>query len=76
MAVDFENGRFILPAKPDDPRTTDVYEKLKDGLVKFGPDSGHTSDFVMALWFAWTGLRNITSSEIISVKTSDIRASS
>jgi hypothetical protein len=75
MAVDFENNKFILPAKPDDPRTIDVFQKLKHGLVRFGPEAGHTSDFVMALWFAWTALRNITSSEIISVEANDIRSS-
>lgn len=64
LAVTIENGQWILPAKPDDPRTIDVYEKLKEAMLKF--PGGHTADILMAVWFAFTGIRGLTKTENVT----------
>lgn len=58
MAVEFENGKWILPYDSEDEYTVRMVDILVDGLLRF--PSGHTEDLVMALWFANNGLRQLT----------------
>ena len=68
LAVTLENGQWILPANPNDPKTIDFYQELKEEMVKF--HSGHTGDSLMALYFAFVALRAASGSKIVKVKTS------
>lgn len=68
LAVTVENGQWIFPANPNDPRTVDFYQELKEEMLKF--PSGHTGDNLMALWFAFTALRSLKSGNVMRIKTS------
>lgn len=57
LAVEFENGKWILPYDTSSGRTRGIVDKLVDGMLRF--PSGHTQDILMALWFANTGLRKL-----------------
>jgi hypothetical protein len=57
MAVTFEAGMWILPASPISPRSIQIYEEIKAALLGF--PSGHTPDILMAIWFAYTGIRSL-----------------
>ena len=67
IAVALENKQIILPADPRDPRTLTFYEKLKHDMISF--PSGHTGDYLMSFWFAFTAIRNIKSSTVVAVKS-------
>lgn len=61
LAIEFENGKWILPYSSQDPNTQQMVDILVGGLLDF-PD-GHTEDLVMSLWFANTGLRGLSSKQ-------------
>lgn len=58
MAVTVENGQWIFPASPQDPRSVHFYEILKDAMLGF--PGGHTPDELMATWFAFVGLLHVS----------------
>lgn len=59
LAVEFENGKWVLPYSKEDGRTIRIVDRLAEGMLQF--PSGHTRDILMALWFANTGLRQLKS---------------
>lgn len=60
LAVEFENGKWILPYAQDDLYTTTMVDHLLQGMREFsaGGDE-HTEDLLMSLWFANGGLRRL-----------------
>lgn len=72
LAVDFENGKWILPYSNEDPYTQQMIDILVGGMLDF--PGGHTEDLLMALWFANNGLRTLTAkaSSVSSGRASDI----
>lgn len=58
MAVDFENGKWIIPWDKDDPNTIAMMSFFCDGLLAF--PNGHTEDVVMAAWLSNMALRDLT----------------
>lgn len=57
LAILFENDRIILPYDKTDPTTVAAIDQLVDELRSF--PVGHTGDSAMALWFAYTALRDL-----------------
>ncbi len=57
LAVEWENGKWILPYSDDSPHTQRMVDFLVDGMLNF--PSGHTEDLLMALWFANTAMRDV-----------------
>lgn len=57
LAILFENDRIILPYDKTDPYTVTMMDMLIDELRMF--PVGHTGDSAMALWFAYTALRDL-----------------
>ena len=60
LAILFENDRIILPYDKSDPDTIAKVDQLVDELRSF--PIGHTGDSAMALWFAYTALRDLSTS--------------
>ena len=58
LAVDFENGKWILPYSEDSEYTQRMVDFLVGGMLNF--PSGHTEDLLMALWFSNQAMRDIT----------------
>lgn len=71
MAVALENNQFILPADPTHPRTADYYERIKHEMMSF--PSGHTGDWLMSLWFAFTAMRSIGTNQIMRVTATNVK---
>lgn len=61
LAILFENDRIILPYDRSDPYTVSLIDQLVDELRQF--PVGHTGDTAMALWFSFTGLRDMLTRE-------------
>lgn len=61
LAILFENDRIILPYDQTDPYTVQMVDQLVDELRQF--PVGHTGDSAMALWFAYTALRDLMSKQ-------------
>lgn len=60
IAVEFENGKWVLPYAADDLYTTTMTDHLITGMREFSPGGDeHTEDLLMALWFANGGLRRL-----------------
>jgi hypothetical protein len=57
LAILFENDRIILPYDKSDPATIAAVDRLVDELRQF--PVGHTGDCAMALWFAYTAMRDL-----------------
>lgn len=57
LALLFENDRIILPYDKEDPYTIALVDQLVDELRQF--PVGHTGDTAMALWFAYTAMRDL-----------------
>ena len=57
IAVLMENERLILPYDKSDPRTISLIDELCDEMRRY--PMGHTGDSLMALWFAWSAMRDI-----------------
>lgn len=75
LAIMFENDRIILPYDKSDPYTIALIDQLVDELRLF--PGGHTGDSVMAFWFAYTALRDLTAgrrSGFMSIVNEDIKA--
>ena len=61
LAVEMENGKWIIPYDSTDLYTTTMMDHLLEGMRNFTPDGGeHTEDLLMATWLANTGLRHLT----------------
>lgn len=61
LAVELENGKWIIPYDNQDLYTTTMMDHLLNGMRNFSPDGGeHTEDLLMATWMANTGLRKLT----------------
>lgn len=62
LAVEMENGKWIIPYDSNDLYTITMMDHLLNGMRNFAPDGGeHTEDLLMATWMANTGLRHLTS---------------
>lgn len=60
LAVEIENGKWILPYDNSDPYTVAMMDFIIEGMRNFTPDGGeHTEDLLMATWLANTGLRKL-----------------
>ena len=60
LAVEFENGKWIIPYSSEDPYTTSLMDHFLNGMREFSPEGGeHTEDLLMAFWFANNGLRQL-----------------
>ncbi len=57
VATLIENKRLILPYDNSDPRTINLIDQLVDEMREF--PTGHTGDSLMALWFAYTAMRDV-----------------
>jgi len=71
LAVIVENKQLVIPADPTDPRTVEFYQRLKEEMLSF--PSGHTGDVLIALWFAFTGMRGLSSSQVTTAKSGGLR---
>lgn len=75
LAILFENDRIILPYDKSDPYTVSVVQQLVDELRQF--PVGHTGDSAMALWFAYTAMRDMAgaaSSGFLQMIQKDVQA--
>jgi hypothetical protein len=63
FAVMMELGKVTIPSDPSDPRTVELAAKLANEMRAF-PD-GHTGDSLMALWFAFSEIRELLGSRIL-----------
>lgn len=63
LAILLELGKLILPSDYTDPNTARFVSQLTNEMRAF-PD-GHTGDALMALWFAYSEIRDRTSDNII-----------
>lgn len=60
LAILLENGRLILPYDNSDPRTIEIVSKLLNQMRDW--PTGHTGDILMALWFAFSEIRDAVAS--------------
>lgn len=63
LAIYAELGKLVLPFDNTDPRTINLISQLVNELRAF-PD-GHTGDSLMALWFAFSEMRDLTGDRIV-----------
>ncbi len=63
LAVALELGKVVIPSDPTDPRTIMLASQLANEMRAF-PD-GHTGDALMALWFAYSEIRELVGGRII-----------
>jgi hypothetical protein len=63
LAVIMELGKMVIPSDPTDARTLDLASKLTNEMRAF-PD-GHTGDSLMALWFAFSEIRELMGTRVI-----------
>lgn len=63
LAIYAELGKLILPFDNTDPRTINLISQLVNEMRAF-PD-GHTGDSLMALWFAFSEMRDLTGNKIV-----------
>ena len=63
LAVIMELGKMVIPSDPTDPRTVMLANQLANEMRAF-PD-GHTGDALMALWFAFSEIRELVGSRIL-----------
>lgn len=63
FAVVMELGKVVIPSDPTDARTIELASKLSNEMRAF-PD-GHTGDSLMALWFAFSEVRELMGDRII-----------
>jgi hypothetical protein len=58
LAILAELGKLVIPYSMKDPRTIQLCSKLVDEMRQY--PSGHTGDSLMALWFAFSEIRDQT----------------
>jgi hypothetical protein len=63
IAIYAELGKLVLPYDNSDPRTINLVSQLVNEMRAF-PD-GHTGDSLMALWFAFSEMRDLTGDKIV-----------
>ena len=63
LAILLELGKLILPSDSSDPNTAKLISQLANEMRSF-PD-GHTGDSLMALWFAYSEIRDRTSNQLV-----------
>lgn len=63
LAIYAELGKLVLPFDNSDPRTINLVSQLVNEMRAF-PD-GHTGDSLMALWFAFSEMRDLTGDRVI-----------
>ena len=63
LAVVMELGKMVIPSDPTDPRTLELAMKLTNEMRAF-PD-GHTGDSLMALWFAFSEVRELLGNRVV-----------
>ena len=63
LAIIAELGKLIIPFSSKDPRTVNLCSKLINEMRAF-PD-GHTGDSLMALWFAFSEMRDLTGKRLL-----------
>lgn len=63
LAIYAELGKLVLPFDNTDPRTINLISQLVNEMRAF-PD-GHTGDSLMALWFAFSEMRDLTGDRIV-----------
>ena len=63
LAIYAELGKLVLPFDNTDPRTINLISQLVNEMRAF-PD-GHTGDSLMALWFAFSEMRDLTGDRVI-----------
>jgi hypothetical protein len=63
LAVALELGKVVIPSDPTDPRTIMLASQLANEMRAF-PD-GHTGDGLMALWFAYSEIRELVGGRVI-----------
>lgn len=56
-----EHGNLIIPSDPHDARTKDLTGKLTAEMLAF--PEGHTGDSLMALWFAYLEMVELTANQ-------------
>jgi hypothetical protein len=63
LAIYAENGKLVLPFDQTDPHTVRLISQLINEMRAF-PD-GHTGDSLMALWFAFSEMRDLLGNRIV-----------
>lgn len=63
LAILLELGRLIMPSDASDPNTAKLISQLANEMRSY-PD-GHTGDSLMALWFAYSEIRDRTSNSLV-----------
>lgn len=62
LAVIMELGKMVIPSDPTDARTLELSAQLANEMRAF--PSGHTGDALMALWFAFSEIRELMGTRI------------
>ncbi len=68
LAVAMELGKVVIPSDPTDPRTIMLASQLANEMRAF-PD-GHTGDALMALWFAYSEIRELVGGRLLFPQSS------
>lgn len=63
LAVMMELGKVVIPSDSTDPRTIMLASQLANEMRAF-PD-GHTGDALMAMWFAFSQIRELLGSRVL-----------
>ena len=65
LAVIMENGKLAIPSDPTHPRTIELASQLANEMRAFsGDNTEHTGDALMALWFAFSEIRELSGSKL------------
>lgn len=67
-----EQGRLIIPSDPHDARTKDLVGQLVTEMLSF--PEGHTGDALMALWFAYQEMMELTATRYVMPTLSTTQA--
>lgn len=68
LAVAMELGKVVIPSDPTDPRTIMLASQLANEMRAF-PD-GHTGDALMAMWFAYSEIRELLGERLLFPQSS------
>jgi len=65
-----ELGKVVIPSDYTDARTMEISAKLASEMRAFTPNKNeHTGDSLMALWFAFSEIRELVGDRIIMPRT-------